>query len=116
MLIRASTYMRRMLDPDCDYPTPGCPFLTGVMRPFSPHTKVLSIYGRDDLDDLIVREEAQIIDGQTLGAKASHVGLVYNPEVYRALARFLPTDAAQPVAQSESRSEPRATARDDGVR
>jgi hypothetical protein len=64
----------------------------------------LSIYGRDDL---IVPEEAQITNGQTLEVKASHVGLVYNPEMYRALARFLATDAAQLAAQSESGSEPR---------
>ena len=104
MLIHASTLARRMLDPDCDYPTCGCPFMTDVMRPLSPHTKVLSIYGRDDL---IVPEEAQITDGQTLEVKTSHVGLVYSPEVYRALARFLATDAARPAAKSGPDWEPR---------
>ena len=99
MLMRASTLVRRILDPDCKYPTCGCPFLTDVMRPLSPRTAVLSIYGRDDL---IVPEEAQIVDGQTLEVNTSHVGLVYNPGVYRALARFLATGAALPVASAGS--------------
>jgi hypothetical protein len=67
----------------------------------SPRTAVLSIYGRDDL---IVPEEAQISEGQTLEVSTSHVGLVYNPEVYRALGQFLATSAALPTAPS--RSEP----------
>jgi triacylglycerol lipase len=103
MLMRASTYVRRVLDPDCNYPICGCSFLTDVMRPLSQRTKVLSIYGRDDL---LVPQEAQITDGQTLEVKTSHVGLVYSPEVYRTLARFLATDAALPAAQSESGSKP----------
>jgi triacylglycerol lipase len=97
MLMRASTLVRHILDPDCNYPNCGCPFLTDVMRPLSPRTAVLSIYGRDDL---IVPEEAQISEGQTLEVSTSHVGLVYNPEVYRALGQFLATSAALPTTPS----------------
>ena len=63
MLMRASTLMRHILDPDCDYPVCGCSFLRDIMRPLSPRTSVLSIYGRDDK---IVPEEAQITEGETL--------------------------------------------------
>ena len=86
MLMRASTLMRHILDPNCDYPVCGCSFLRDVMRPLSPRTSVLSIYGRDDA---IVPEEAQITTGETLEVATSHVGMVYHPEVYRALGRFL---------------------------
>jgi pimeloyl-ACP methyl ester carboxylesterase len=99
MLMRASTMVRHLLDPDCNYPTCGCPFLTDVMRPLSPRTAALSVYGRDDL---MVPEEAQRIDGQTLEVSTSHVGLVFSPEVYRALGQFLATSAVLPAAPSRS--------------
>jgi pimeloyl-ACP methyl ester carboxylesterase len=87
MLMRISDELRDMLDPDCSFPSCGCPLVDDVMAPLSPHTAVLSIHGRDDL---VVGEAAQISnDGENLYVSASHLGLVYNPEVYRALARFL---------------------------
>ncbi|HJU11860.1 MAG TPA: alpha/beta fold hydrolase [Candidatus Binataceae bacterium] len=87
MLMRISDELRQWLDPDCNYPNCGCPLLSDVMNPLSPRTTLLSIHGRDDL---LVGKSAQITsDGENLFVSASHVGLVYNPEVYRALARFL---------------------------
>jgi pimeloyl-ACP methyl ester carboxylesterase len=86
MLMRASTMVRRILDPECDYPVCDCAFLRDVMRPLSPYTSILSIYGSDDK---IVPEHAQITEGETLEVHTSHVGLVYHPSVYRALGRFL---------------------------
>lgn len=92
MLMRASTVMRNILDPECEYPVCGCAFLRDVMRPLSPFTSILSIYGRDDA---IVPTEAQITEGQTLEVPTSHVGLVYHPAVYRALGRFLAESAGR---------------------
>ncbi|MBV8771755.1 MAG: hypothetical protein JO166_05420 [Deltaproteobacteria bacterium] len=87
MLMRISEELRELLDPDCNYPNCGCPLLTDVMSPLSPRTSVLSIHGRHDL---VVGQAAQIAnDGENLYVGASHVGLVYNPEVYRAVGRFL---------------------------
>jgi triacylglycerol lipase len=86
MLMRASTMMRHILDPDCNYPVCGCSFLRDVMRPLSPRTSILSIYGRDDS---LVPQEAQITEGEILEVNTGHVGLVYHPAVYRALGRFL---------------------------
>jgi triacylglycerol lipase len=88
-LMRISSLVRHVLDPDCDYPKCGCAFVTDVMRPLSPGTSILSVYGRDDL---IVPKESQITEGETLEVNASHVGLVYSPEVYRAIGRFLSND------------------------
>lgn len=86
MLMRASTVARQMLDPDCDYPTCGCSFVRDAMRSLSPDTSILSIHGRNDL---LVPKEAQVSENETLVVNASHVGLVYSPEVYRALGGFL---------------------------
>jgi triacylglycerol lipase len=90
-LMRISSMVRQVLDPDCDYPTCGCSFVSNIMRPLSPHTSILSVYGRDDL---IVPKEAQITEGEILEVNATHLGLVYNPEVYHAIGRFLSRDGA----------------------
>jgi pimeloyl-ACP methyl ester carboxylesterase len=86
MLMRASTIVRYMLDPDCEYPKCGCSFVRDAMGSLSADTSVLSIHGRNDL---LVPKEAQVSENETLVVNASHVGLVYSPEVYRALGRFL---------------------------
>ena len=91
--------VRRIIDPDCDYPRCECAFVRDVMLPLSPRTSILSIHGRNDL---IVPPEAQINDTPTLFVNASHVGLAYSPEVYRALARFFaqPADSASSMPQN----------------
>jgi triacylglycerol lipase len=104
-LMRASTMARRMIDPDCEYPRCDCPFVRDVMLPLSPRTSVLSIHGRNDL---IVPKEAQISETDTIFVNASHVGLVYSPEVYRALGRFL----AGPTPRIGSRPATAVQARD----
>jgi pimeloyl-ACP methyl ester carboxylesterase len=90
MLMQASTVVRNMLDPDCDYPRCGCSFVGDAMGSLSASTSVLSIHGRNDL---IVPKEAQVSENETLVVNASHVGLVYSLEVYRALGRFLASTA-----------------------
>lgn len=87
MLMRISDDLRGLFDPECRYPSCGCPLVGDVMNDLSPSTSVLSIHGRADL---VVGKAAQITnDGENLYVSASHVGLVYNPDVYRALGRFL---------------------------
>jgi len=87
MLMRISEELRKILDPDCNYPNCGCALVNDVMNHLSARTAVLSIHGSDDL---VVGEPAQSIsDGQNVLVNASHVSLVYNAQVYRALGRFL---------------------------
>ncbi|MBV8772013.1 MAG: alpha/beta fold hydrolase, partial [Deltaproteobacteria bacterium] len=87
MLMRMSDELRDMLDPGCKYPSCGCALVDDIMSPLSSSTLLLSIRGSDDL---VVGKAAQdSSDGETLQAKASHLGLVYNPRVYHALGRFL---------------------------
>ncbi len=91
MLMRISEQLREVLDPDCNYPSCGCAMVNDVMSSLNARTAVLSIHGSEDL---VVAETAQSIgNGQRMLVKASHVGLVYNAEVYRALARFLASGA-----------------------
>jgi pimeloyl-ACP methyl ester carboxylesterase len=92
MLMRISEQLRELLDPDCKYPTCGCPMVRDFASPLSARTAVLSIQGTEDL---VVRETAQSTGhGQNVRVHASHVGLVYNAQVYRTLGRFLARPAA----------------------
>jgi triacylglycerol lipase len=87
MLMRISEGLREILDPDCNYPNCGCALVNDVVSPLSARTAILSIHGTEDL---VVGEAAQSTsDGQNVLVDASHVGLVYNAQVYRAVGRFL---------------------------
>ena len=86
MLMRISEELRELLDPDCKYPSCGCAMVNDVMRPLSASTAILSIHGRQDL---VVEGMAQTREGETVVVNTSHVGLVYNAQVYRAVGRFL---------------------------
>jgi len=87
-LSRASNTARRVLDPDCRFPQCGCDFVQGMRRELGAHTTVLSIYSRDDT---VVPPPASIVTGgRNVEVTGSHSGLVYNPAVYRELARSLP--------------------------
>jgi len=114
MLMRISDELRELFDPECRYPSCGCPLVGDVMNDLSPSTSVLSIHGREDL---VVGNASQITnDGENLYVGASHVGLVFNPDVYRALGRFLArrTITVQPpMAQLE---QDRRTTADHGIR
>jgi pimeloyl-ACP methyl ester carboxylesterase len=91
MLLDASRFSRGLSDPDCKFPSCECAYVDDAGRPLSPSTAVLSIYGRDDL---LVPEQARMAADQRMEAPTGHVGLVYNPEVYRAVGKFLSTNGA----------------------
>jgi|SRR5579863_909633 len=97
ILLHAGKFARRVSDPDCHFPSCECAYVNDVSRPLSPATTLLSIYGRDDL---LVPEQARMREGQIIEVPTSHVGLVYNPEVYRALGRFLATNGTASTAPS----------------
>lgn len=89
MLLHANRLSRRMLDPNCRFPVCECAFTNHAERSLSKTTAILSIYGSDDL---LIPEEAKMLDGEVIHVRTSHVGLAYHPEVYRILARFLARD------------------------
>src|SRR5262245_34888008 len=102
MLMRISEDLRQILDPDCNYPNCGCTLVNDVSSNLSARTAILTIHGSEDR---VVEEKAQSMsDGQNVLVNASHVGLVYNAQVFRALGRFL----ARPTGcDGEPRSCPR---------
>jgi pimeloyl-ACP methyl ester carboxylesterase len=91
MLLRANMLSRRMLDPNCRFPSCECAFTNHAERPLSKTTALLSIYGSDDL---LIPKEAKMLEGEVVHVRTSHVGLAYHPEVYRVLARFLAREVA----------------------
>jgi len=87
-IAQASNTARRILDPQCRFPDCGCEFVDNIRAPLAPETIVLSIYSREDP---IVPPEASIVTGaRNVEVTGTHSGLVYNPAVYRELARSLP--------------------------
>jgi len=97
-LMHANRLSRRMLDPSCRFPSCECAFADYAERPLSQATALLSIYGSDDL---VIPEEAKMIEGQIIQVRTAHVGLVYHPDVYQILGRFLAQKSA-PVEQARS--------------
>ncbi|MGB3552175.1 MAG: alpha/beta fold hydrolase [Candidatus Binatus sp.] len=84
----ASNAARRVLDPQCHFPDCGCEFVDNMRASLAPETTVLSIYSREDP---IVPPQASIVTGaRNVEVTGTHSGLVYNPAVYRELARSLP--------------------------
>jgi pimeloyl-ACP methyl ester carboxylesterase len=93
LLGQASNFARRILDPNCNFPACGCSFVRDTGRPLSPATAFLSIFSRDD--EVVALEENEIPAEQIVEVSGRHAALVYNPQVYRALGRFLATQAPQ---------------------
>jgi triacylglycerol lipase len=86
-LARASNAARAVLDPNCRFPECGCEFTRNIAQPIVPETAILSIYSREDP---IVPPQASIVAGaRNLEVTGTHTGLVYNPAVYREIARAL---------------------------
>jgi hypothetical protein len=109
MLLQANKLSRQALDPDCSFPSCGCTWVKDTGLPLSPATSVLSIYGSNDL---VVPEEAQMTEGKRVKVPASHVGLVYNAEVYRTLGRFLAQNNGAANNRDLRRSGTNYTSRD----
>jgi pimeloyl-ACP methyl ester carboxylesterase len=87
LLGQASNFARRILDPNCNFPACDCAFVRDTSRPLSPATAFLSIVSRDD--EVVPPESVGIPAEQMIEVGGGHAALVYNPEVYRALGRFL---------------------------
>jgi triacylglycerol lipase len=94
LLGQASDFARRTLDPECNFPACDCLFVRDTERPLSRATAFLSIVSRDD--EVVPPDAGRFQAEQTVEVSGGHATLVYNPEVYRALGRFLAAPAPQP--------------------
>lgn len=83
----ASERSRRLLDPDCEFPLCGCPFVAALAMPLDAATRLAAIVSKDDA---IVPPEAAAAPGMpTFTVRGSHSGLAANGAVYRHLAAIL---------------------------
>jgi pimeloyl-ACP methyl ester carboxylesterase len=83
----ASTRARRLLDPQCEFPTCGCPFPNALSQPLPTTLPVVSIASRTDP---IVPPSACHLPGAVNHlVDGSHSGLVANRAVYSLLATEL---------------------------
>jgi pimeloyl-ACP methyl ester carboxylesterase len=80
---------RRLLDPECTFPDCGCPYPDSLARALSEQTKVLCIYSRDDPIVSVAAARLEKPGVRNLEVGGTHAGLVYNREVYRAIATAL---------------------------
>ena len=87
-LSQASSTARRLLDPDCRFPECDCAFLRNLNEKLAPETPVLSIYSRED--PIVPPQACIVTEGRNVEVTGTHSGLVYNPAVYRELAKALP--------------------------
>lgn len=96
--LRATGRARR---PGCFTLFCDCPFATAFRAPPDPAVRLTSIYSRGDG---VVAWKGCVVDGaDNVEVKGSHVGLVFNRKVYRAVAAAL----AVPEIPVTSRGRPR---------
>jgi triacylglycerol lipase len=87
LVIEASLRVRRLLDPDCQFPECDCPFPNDLNRPLAPETRVLSVFSADD--PIVPPESSRLPGARNVQVSGTHSGLVYNPAVYREIAATL---------------------------
>jgi hypothetical protein len=83
-VLRAAEWARRVSDPNCTFPECTCPFVGEIGRPLGAQVRVLSLFSRDD--PVVSPWASRVATGGNLEVSGTHGGLVYNAEVYRAIA------------------------------
>ena len=85
---RASLRTRELLDPDCEFPTCGCPFPIAMTMPLDPATQLFAITSQDD--QIVPAAAAHAPNAvENHSVKGTHSGLVVNGAVYRLVAAIL---------------------------
>jgi triacylglycerol lipase len=87
MIVQASRFALRVLDPNCRFPNCACEFLQNVARPLDASTSLLSIHSRDD--EVAPADTIEPSEGERREVGGGHASLVYNAAVYRLLGDFL---------------------------
>jgi pimeloyl-ACP methyl ester carboxylesterase len=83
----ASERSRRLLDPDCEFPACGCPFVAALAMPLDGRTQVAAIVSEDDA--IVPAEAARAPGHANHVVRGSHSGLAANGAVYRHLGALL---------------------------
>lgn len=87
LVVESSLRARRLLDPDCEFPECGCPFPTDLGRPLAKSTSVVTIFSPDD--PIVPASAAKVTGARPVAVSGTHIGLVYNRDVYREIALTL---------------------------
>lgn len=87
LVMEAGTRARARLDPQCGFPSCGCPFPADVRAGLHPSTRIVSIYSPDD--PIVPAAWARLEGARNVEVTGTHSGLVYNGAVYREVARTL---------------------------
>ena len=96
-VVDAGRRAMRLFDPDCAYPTCGCPYPEDLRRPLSPSTRILSVFSRED--QVVPASASHVPNARNLEVTGTHSGLVYNRAAYRALGEFLATRSVAPTVR-----------------
>jgi pimeloyl-ACP methyl ester carboxylesterase len=86
-IVDAGLRARRILDPDCDFPSCDCEFVKALRSGLSPATSVLCIMSSND--QVVPLEAARLEGAKTVEITGTHSGLAFNIEAYKAIAAFL---------------------------
>jgi len=108
--VRQAQYWRGRKGKDCFTESCACGFLCTMRDGFPVSVRHTNVYTKTDgvVDWNVCREENEAVDVEV---KGTHVGLVWNPEVYRIVAERLVHPVPVPKElQPEATSEPRLKA------
>ena len=86
-IVEASTRVRQVIDPDCDFPSCGCPFAQQLSQKLSAHIKVTTIASASD--PIVPAAAAHMEGARNFVGSGTHSGLVVNKNVYPIIARAL---------------------------
>src|SRR5438067_1321253 len=87
MVASAGERARRFIDPDCEIPQCGCPFVQDVSGPLAATTRVTSIYSLED--PIVPIWASRDPTADNIETTGTHSGLAFNGAVYRAIAKAL---------------------------
>jgi pimeloyl-ACP methyl ester carboxylesterase len=86
-IVEASTRVRRVIDPECDFPSCGCPFAQQIAQTLPAYVKVTTIASQSD--PIVPAATARIEGARNFVGSGTHSGLVVNKNVYPLIARAL---------------------------
>jgi len=86
-IVEASTRVRNAVDPDCSFPSCGCPFALQIAQPLPAHVRITTI--ASETDPIVPAGAARIEGARNFVGGGTHSGLVVNKRVYPLIARAL---------------------------
>ena len=99
-IVEASTRVRQAIDPDCTFPSCGCPFAQQIAQPLPTHVRITTI--ASETDPIVPAAAARIEGAHNFVGGGTHSGLVVNKRVYPLIARALAAEQLRSASQQEA--------------